>query len=48
MYELNKFIALVNKASTIRDLSVQEPQIEEAIKVLYKKESLLGEGKGNN
>jgi ABC-2 type transport system ATP-binding protein len=37
VYELNKFIALVNKASTIRDLSVQEPQIEEAIKVLYKK-----------
>ena len=37
LYELNKFIALVNKASTIRDLSVQEPQIEEAIKVLYKK-----------
>ncbi|HHW11492.1 MAG TPA: ATP-binding cassette domain-containing protein [Firmicutes bacterium] len=37
VYELNKFIALVNKASTIRDLSVQEPQIEEAIKVLYER-----------
>lgn len=36
VYELNKFIALVNKSSTIRDLSVQEPPIEETIKVLYK------------
>ena len=36
VYELNKFIALVNKSSTIRDLSVDEPEIEEVIKVLYR------------
>jgi ABC-2 type transport system ATP-binding protein len=36
VYELNKFIALVNKSSTIRDLSVDEPAIEEVIKVLYR------------
>lgn len=35
VYELNKFIALVNKTSTIRDLSVDEPEIGEVIKVLY-------------
>jgi ABC-2 type transport system ATP-binding protein len=35
VFELNKFIALVNKTSTIRDLSVREPQIEDVIKVLY-------------
>jgi ABC-2 type transport system ATP-binding protein len=35
MYELNKFIALVNKSSTISDLSVQDPEIEEVIKGLY-------------
>lgn len=34
-FPLNEFIALVNKSSTIRDLSVQEPQIEDVIKVLY-------------
>ncbi|HHU52045.1 MAG TPA: ATP-binding cassette domain-containing protein [Firmicutes bacterium] len=34
-YELNKFIALVNKSSTIMDLSVQDPEIEEVIKGLY-------------
>ncbi|HEY8344941.1 MAG TPA: ATP-binding cassette domain-containing protein [Bacillota bacterium] len=34
-YELNKFIALVNKSSTILDLSVQDPEIEEVIKGLY-------------
>lgn len=34
-YELNKFIALVNKSSTISDLSVQDPEIEEVIKDLY-------------
>lgn len=33
--ELNKFIALVNKTSTISDLSVQEPRIEDVIKELY-------------
>ena len=33
--ELNKFIALVNKSSTIRDLAVEEPQIETIIKELY-------------
>ena len=33
--ELNKFIALVNKSSTINDLSVQEPPIENVIKELY-------------
>lgn len=36
VYELNKFIALVNKSSTIRDLSVDDPEIEEVIKVLYR------------
>ena len=36
--ELNKFIALVNKSSTIRDLAVQEPQIETIIKELYQEE----------
>ena len=36
VYELNKFIALVNKSSTIRDLSVDELEIEEVIKVLYR------------
>lgn len=34
-FPLNEFIALVNKSSTIRDLSVREPQIEDVIKVLY-------------
>lgn len=35
LLELNKFIALVNKSSVIRDLSVQEPRIENLIKELY-------------
>ncbi|NLY91626.1 MAG: ATP-binding cassette domain-containing protein [Firmicutes bacterium] len=34
-FPLNEFIALVNKSSTIRDLSLREPQIEDVIKVLY-------------
>lgn len=36
MCELNKFIALVNKSSTISDLLVQEAPIEEVIKRLYR------------
>lgn len=35
VYELNKFIGMVNKTSIISDLSVQEPQIENVIKELY-------------
>lgn len=35
VYELNKFIALVNKTSIISDLSIQEPRIENVIKELY-------------
>lgn len=35
VFELNKFIAVVNKTSIINDLSVQEPQIENVIKELY-------------
>lgn len=35
VYELNKFIAMVNKTSIISDLSIQEPRIENVIKELY-------------
>ncbi|MGE5607033.1 MAG: ABC transporter ATP-binding protein [Bacteroidota bacterium] len=35
VYELNKFIALVNKTSIISDLAIQEPRIENVIKELY-------------
>lgn len=35
IYELNKFIGMVNKTSIISDLSVQEPQIDNVIKELY-------------
>jgi ABC-2 type transport system ATP-binding protein len=35
VYELNKFIAMINKTSIISDLSIQEPRIENVIKELY-------------
>ncbi len=35
VYELNKFIAMVNKTSVISDLAIREPQIENVIKELY-------------
>lgn len=35
VYELNKFIGMINDTSIISDLSVQEPQIENVIKELY-------------
>ncbi len=35
VYELNKFIGMVNKTSIISDLSIQEPRIENVIKELY-------------
>lgn len=44
IFELNKFIALVNKSSMIRDLSVQEPRIENLIKELYQYKSGTKQG----